>query len=151
MGRVEKVIENEITFSKFCTRALTDKGRKLANCIRRKSGAFMEIFPSVVAKQRVVLRGLNEMVNKAEPMLNELVSSAVEISLSFEEIETLLRGVGEKNKCILFKIVQRILVPVSFLGISRKVVIFGNPEETKDAKEIFEEELVLIKNVLSSR
>ena len=80
------------------------------------------------------------MVNKAEQMVEELLSSAVEIALSVEEKETLLRRGGE---CIVDKIRQRISVPVSLLG-NRKVVIYGKSKETK-------EELELVQRVLNSR
>ena len=95
-----------------------------------------------------MLRGCVEMVNKAELMLEEISSSVVEISVSDEEREALLSGGGKKKGCILEKIRQMISVPIGFQG-SRKVVIHGKPEETKEAKEIFEEELGLVKKVLS--
>ena len=41
-------------------------------------------------------------------------------------------------------------MPIRLQG-SRKVVIYGKPEETKEAKEIVEEEVGLVKKVLSSR
>ena len=69
-------------------------------------------------------------------MLEELLSSAVEMALSVEEKEALLRRGGKKEECIVDKIRQRISVPVSLLG-NRKVVIYGKPKETKEAKEIF--------------
>ena len=40
-------------------------------------------------------------------------------------------------------------MPVSVRG--RKVVIFGKPGETKEAKEIVEEELRLLRKILSGR
>ena len=97
-----------------------------------------------------MLTGCVEMVNKAELMLEEISSSAVEISVSDEERETLLSGGGKKKGCILEKIRQRISVPIRLQG-SRKVVIYGKPEETKEAKEIVEEDVGLVKKVLSSR
>jgi len=145
----KKDIERKLSYSRDFTRALTDMGGKLANRIRRESGAVMKIIQSFEATQRVVLRGPTEMVNKAELMLVELLSSTVEISVSHEEKEVLLRGSGEKKECILNKIRQRISVPVSLLG-SRKVVIYGKPEETKEAKEVFDEELELVKKILRS-
>ena len=80
-------------------------------------------------------------------MLEDLLSSAVEITLSNEERQVLL-GRGSRNTgCILNKIEQIISVPLSFqVG---KVVIYGKPEETKKAKQIFEGELELVKKVLS--
>jgi len=84
-----KVIEKELTFSSGFTRALTDKGGKLAKSIRQGSGAYIHIYiPSVARgreKGRVVVRGHAEMVNKAEQMLEELLSSAVEIPVSAGE------------------------------------------------------------------
>ena len=141
-----EVIERKLT---YFTRALTDKGGKLANRIRRESGAIMQMIQSFEARERVVLRGPTEMIDKAEQMLEEILSSAVEIALSVDEKEALLRGSGEKKECILNKIRQRISVPISLRG-SGKVVIYGKPEETKKAKEVFEEELGLVKKVLSS-
>ena len=88
------------------------------------------------------------MVNKAEQMLEELLSTAVEISVSVEEAEVLARG-GKKKECILDKIRQRISVPLTLRG--GKVVMFGEPGETKVAIEIFKEELRLVKKALSSR
>ena len=144
----KKVIERELSYSRVFTRALTDKGGKLANRIRRESGAIMKIIQSFEATQRVVLRGPTEMVNKAEQMLEELLSTAVEISVSVEEAEALRRG-GKKKGCILDKIKQRISVPLTLRG--GKVVMFGEPGETKVAIEIFKEELRLVKKALSSR
>ena len=123
------------------------KGEKLENSIRRKSGTNMNIIRPSEANEIVVLNGPTEMVNKAEQMLEELLSSAVEMALSVEEKEALLRRGGEKEECIVDKIRQRISVPVSLLG-NRKVVIYWKPKETK---EIFEEELELVLRVLNSR
>merc|ERR1719341_1168104 len=111
----KKDIERKLSYSRDFTRALTDMGGKLANRIRRESGAVMKIIQSFEATQRVVLRGPTEMVNKAEQMLEELLSSAVEISVSVEEAEALLRG-GKKKGCILNKIEQRISVPLTLRG-----------------------------------
>ena len=147
-----KVIEKELTFSSGFTRALTDKGGKLAKSIRQGSGAYIHIYiPSVARgreKGRVVVRGHAEMVNKAEQMLEELLSSVVEISVSPEEKDALLSRCGKERGCILDKIRQRISVPLSMQGM--KAVIFGKPEETKVAKEIFEEELRLVRKILST-
>ena len=147
-----KVIEKELTFSSGFTRALTDKGGKLAKSIRQGSGAYIHIYiPSVARgreKGRVVVRGHAEMVNKAEQMLEELLSSVVEISVSPEEKDALLSRCGKERGCILDKIRQRISVPLSMQGM--KAVIFGKPEETKVAKEIFEEELRLVQKILST-
>ena len=144
----DKVIERELSYSRDFTRALTDMGGKLANRIRRESGAVMKIIQSFEARERVVLRGPTEMVNKAEQMLEELLSTAVEISVSVEEVEVLARG-GKKKECILDKIEQKISVPLTLRG--GKVVMFGEPGETKVAIEIFKEELRLVKKALSSR
>ena len=46
------------------------------------------------------------------------------------------------------KINEKISVPISFKG--KTIVMFGKPEETKVAKEIFEEELRVVKKVLST-
>ena len=146
-----KVIEKELTFSSGFTRALTDKGGKLVRSITRGSGAHLHIIPSFARggeKERVVVRGYAEMVNKAEQMLEELLSSAVEISVSAEETEALFSRCGKERGCILDKIMQRISVPLSLHG--RKAVMFGKPEETKVAKEIFEEELRLVQKILST-
>ena len=145
----KKDIERKLSYSRGFTRALIDKGGKLANRIRRESGAIMQMIQSFEARERVVLRGPTEMIDKAEQMLEEILSSAVEIALSVDEKEALLRGSGEKKECILNKIRQRISVPISLRG-SGKVVIYGKPEETKKAKEVFEEELGMVKKVLSS-
>ena len=144
----KKDIERKLSYSRDFTRALTDMGGKLANRIRRESGAVMKIIQSFEARERVVLRGPTEMVNKAEQMLEELLSTAVEISVSVEEVEVLARG-GKKKECILDKIRQRISVPLTLRG--GKVVMFGEPGETKVAIEIFKEELRLVKKALSSR
>merc|ERR1719222_1675566 len=109
----------------------------------------MKIIQSFEARERVVLRGPTEMVYKAEQMLEELLSSAVEISVSVEEAEALVRGGGKKKECILDKIEQKISVPLTLRG--GKVVMFGKPGETKVAIEIFKEELRLVKKALSSR
>ena len=45
----------------------------------------------------MVLRGPNEMVNKAELMLEEISSSVVEISVSDEEREALLSEVARRR------------------------------------------------------
>merc|ERR550519_921521 len=111
----KKVIERELSYSRVFTRALTDKGGKLANRIRRESRAIVKIIPSFEAMERVVLKGPTEVVNKAELMLEELLSSALEISVSVEEKEALLRGGSKKKKCILDKIKPRISAPVSLL------------------------------------
>ena len=108
----------------------------------------MNIIRPSEANEIVVLNGPTEMVNKAEQMLEELLSSAVEMALSVEENEALLRRGGKKEECIVDKIRQRISVPVSLLG-NRKVVIYGKPKETKEAKEIFGGELALVKKVLN--
>ena len=146
-----KVIEKELTFSSGFTRALTDKGGKLVRSIRQGSGAYIHIIPSVARggeKERLVVQGHAEMVNKAEKMMEELLSSAVKISVSAEETEALFSRCGKERGCILDKIMQRISVPLSLHG--RKAVMFGKPEETKVAKEIFEEELRLVQKILST-
>ena len=101
-----------------------------------------------------MLTGCVEMVNKAELMLEELLSSALEIPLSVEEQEALMtasmRG-GNKKECILGRISQRISVPVQWVKQGRKVMIFGKVGERQEAKKIFEEELKLVKKALSSR
>ena len=55
---------------------------------------------------------------------------------------------GKKKGCIFGKIVQMISVPISFKG--KTIAMFGKPEETKVAKEIFEEELRMVKKMLST-
>ena len=47
------------------------------------------------------------------------------------------------------KIAERISVPLRLQG-SRKVLLYGKPQETKEAKETFEKELKLVKKVLST-
>ena len=142
--------EKELTYSRTFTRALTDKGGKLANSIRRESGAYMDIIPSFGGgKEKVVLRGPAEKVNKAEQMMEELLSSVVEIYVSDEEKEALLRGGGKNKVCIMDKISHKISVPSAIRR--QEVLIYGKPEETRVAKEIFEEELELVKEVLSNR
>ena len=82
--------------------SLMAKGGKLANRIRRESGAHLQIIQSSEASKGVILRGHAEMVNKAELMLKEISSSAVEISVSDEEREVLLSG-GGKKKVVFWK------------------------------------------------
>ena len=98
-----------------------------------------------------MLKGPAKRVKKAEQMLEELLSSAVEISVSGEEKAALLSGTGsgKKNERILDKINEMISVPIKFKG-KQTIVMFGKPEETKVAKEIFEEKLRMVKKVLST-
>ena len=84
------------------------------------------------------------MVDKAEQMLEELLSTALEISLSAEERKALLSKRARK-KCIFNKIRQKISVPLQLHG--KKVFIFGKSGDTKEAKEILEEEFRLVKEV----
>ena len=143
------LIERKLTYSRCFTRALTDKGGKLIKNITRESGTSLHIIQSFGAEQTVVLKGPVEMVNKAELMLKELLSSAVKISLSVEEKHTLLSKSGKKKKCILDVIGGRISVPLNFQD--RNVLMFGKPRDTEEAKKIFKEELRLVKEALNSR
>ena len=112
----EKQIKREIILKRDFMISVMAKGGKLANRIRRESGAHLQIIQSSEASKGVVLRGHAEMVNKAELMLKEISSSAVEISVSDEEREVLLSGGGKKKGCILEKIRQRISVPIRLQG-----------------------------------
>ena len=100
--RDKEVIEKELTFRRFFTRALTEKGGKLINRIIWETRVNLIVIRSFEAREKVVLRGLNKMVNKAELMLEEISSSAVEISVSDEEREVLLSG-GGKKKVVFWK------------------------------------------------
>ena len=83
---------------------------------------------------------------EAHVLLEELLVSAEEICLSGEEREALLtRG----KRCIMGKIQQKLQVPAQLQG--QKMLLFGKPEETREAKEMVEEELKLVRETLSGR
>ena len=96
--------------------------------------------------ETVVLKGASESVVKAEQMLEELFSSAEEISLSAEEREALMTG---GKRCIMGKIQQKLQVPAQLQG--QKMMLFGMPEETREAKVVAEGELKLVRKILSGR
>jgi len=148
-----EAVEKKLVFNRGFTRALTDKGGKLVRRIRNNSGAHVHVIGSGAREETVVLRGPVKLVNKAEPMLEELLSSALEISLQFslsdEEDRALLKG--GKEGCIMNEISRRISVPVHCDNINRKLVIYGEKEEMMEAKNIVEEELRLVNKILSER
>ena len=74
-----------LTFKKFFTRGLLGTSEMLVNDVENKSGAEVGVIRSGGEDQTVVLRGTSKSVDKAEEMLNELLSSAQEISLSWED------------------------------------------------------------------
>ena len=112
-------------------------GGKLVNEIRNASGVKVDIiFSPGIEQTDVVLKGPATSVEKAERMLLELLSSAKEINLTYEEKNALVTGGKE---CLMVKLQWRLQVPVSIQG--RKLLLFGKSEETKKASEIIEEEL----------
>ena len=144
-----EAVEKKLVFNRGFTRALTDKGGKLVRRIRNNSGAHVHVIGSGAREETVVLRGPVKLVNKAEQMLEELLSSAMEISLSDEEDHALHKG--GKEGCIMNEISRRISVPVHCDNINRKLVIYGEKEEMMEAKNIVEEELRLVNKILSER
>ena len=139
-----EVVEKIFFFKKSFTRGLTDMSGKLVDEIRNVSGAEVRV---IFSKSRspgieevVMLKGPLRSVEKAEQMLLELLSSAKEKNLSSDEKKALMGG---KKKCLLAQLRGRSQVPVSYQG--GKLFLFGKPEETKKAEEMFEEEL---KNIL---
>jgi len=140
-------VEKKLTYKKPFTRALTSKGGKLLKDIRKYSGTDIYFsHSSGGGVETVVLLGASESVVKAEQMLEELLASAEEICLSGEEREALLtRG----KRCIMGKIQQKLQVPAQLQG--QKMLLFGKPEETREAKEMVEEELKLVRETLSGR
>ena len=130
----EGKIVKELTFKKSFTRALTDKGGKLVNDLQNESGASIGITPSHGEEETVELKGPSKSVEKAEQMMEELLSSAKDIYLSYEEKDALL--IGGKN-CILVSMCGRLQVPAQIQG--RKLVLIGKPEETRKAREMVEE------------
>ena len=140
-------MEKKLSFKKSFTRALTDKSGKLVKDIKIDSRAFVDIVPSPGrAEETVVLKGTSESVGKAEQMLMALCSSVHEISLSSEEREALLTG---GKRCILTMIRLKLQVPLYLQG--QKLLLFGKPSDTKEAKEIIEEELRLVRKILSCK
>jgi len=137
----KEVVEKRLVFKRVFTRALTDKSGKLVERIRKNSGAQVRIIGSREREETVVLWGHVKLVNKAEQMLQELLSSAIEISLSDEEDRALHKG------CIMKEMSRRISVPVHC--DNRKLVIHGEKKEMMEAKHIVEEELRLVKRILS--
>ena len=140
-------VEKKLTYNKSFTRALTDKGGNLLKDIRKYSGTdiYLSHF-SGGAVETVVLKGASESVVKAEQMLAELLASAEEISLSGEERRALMTG---GKQCIMGKIHQKLQVPAQLQG--QTILLFGKPEEIKEAKEMVEEELKLVRKILSGR
>ena len=149
-GQLEKcsaLVEKKLTLNKSFTRALTDKGGNLLKDIRKYSGTDIYFsHSSGGGVETVVLLGASESVVKAEQMLEELLASAEEICLSGEEREALLtRG----KRCIMGKIQQKLQVPAQLQG--QKMMLFGKPEETREAKVVAEGELKLVSKILSGR
>ena len=140
-------VEKKLTYNKSFTRALTDKGGNLLKDIRKYSGTdiYLSHF-SGGAVETVVLKGASESVVKAEQMLAELLASAEEISLSGEERRALMTG---GKQCIMGKIHQKLQVPAQLQG--QTILLFGKPEEIKEAKVVVEEELKLVRKSLSGR
>jgi len=145
-GVMEGQTVKKLTCDRSFTRALTDKGGKLIRKIRSYSRAEVNIIKSCEEEEHVVLRGPTKSVEKAEQMLKELLSSAQEISLSWEEKEALITG---GKRCIMDNLRSKLQVPVSFKG--QKLLLFGKPEDTKKAKEMVEKELRLVRKILSGR
>ena len=131
-----EVVEKKLYFKKPFTRGLMDKGRKLVNEIQNESGARVDIIPSPGIEQTVVLKGPLLLVENAEKMLSEIVSSAQELSLSYKEKDALLSG---GKGCLLEKLQAKLQVAACIEG--RKLVLFGKSEDTKKAMGIIEEEL----------
>ena len=73
---------------------------------------------------------------KAEEKPRELLSSALEISLSYEEKQALVTG-GES--CILQSTRERLQVAANSQG--KTLLLVGEPEKTKEAMEFIEREL----------
>ena len=126
----------KLTLNKSFTKALTSKGRKLANEIQYESGARVDIIPSPGIEENVVLKGPLLFVENAKGMLMELQSSAQELSLSYEEKTALLSG---GKGCLLKKLQVMLQVALGIEG--RKLVLFGKSDDSKKAMEIIEEEL----------
>ena len=133
LRRSEVAEEQKVKKLSF-TRALTDKGGKLVNDLQKESGASIGITPSHGEEETVELKGPSKSVEKAEQMMEELLSSAKDIYLSYEEKDALL--IGGKN-CILVSMCGRLQVPAQIQG--RKLVLIGKPEETSQAREMVEE------------
>ena len=106
----EEQKEKKLTFKKPFTRALTGK---LLNGIENNSGAVVDVIRSPGERETVMLRGTSKSVDKVEGMLEELLSSALEIFISGEERDALLTG---GRRCIMNKIQQKLQVPLSFQG-----------------------------------
>ena len=144
LAKCEALVEKKLTVNKSFARSVTSKGGKLLKYI--DSGAQIDFIHSGGAVETVVLKGASESVVKAEQMLEELLASAVEICLSGEEREALLtRG----KRCIMGKIQQKLQVPAQLQG--QKMMLFGKPEETREAKVVAEGELKLVSKILSGR
>jgi len=126
----------KLTLNKSFTKALTSKGRKLANEIQYESGARVDIIPSPGIEENVVLKGPLLFVENAKGMLMELQSSAQELSLSYEEKTALLSG---GKGCLLKKLQVMLKVALGIEGM--KLVLFGKSDDSKKAMEIIEEEL----------
>ena len=118
-GEVQgEVVEKKLYFKKRFTRGLTDMGGKLVNEIQNESGARVDIIPSPGIEQTVVLKGPLLLVENAEKMLSEIVSSAQELSLSYKEKDALLSG---GKGCLLEKPEVMLEVALSIEG--RKLVL----------------------------
>ena len=136
-GEVQgEVVEKKLYFKKRFARGLTAMGGKLVKEIQNESGARVDIIPSPGIEQTVVLKGPLLLVENAEKMLSEIVSSAQELSLSYKEKDALLSG---GKGCLLEKLQAKLQVAACIEG--RKLVLFGKSEDTKKAMGIIEEEL----------
>ena len=136
-GEVQgEVVEKKLYFKKSFTRGLTDKGGKLVKEIQKESGARVDIIRSPGIEETVVLNGPLLLVENAEKMLSEIVSSAQELSLSYKEKDALLSG---GKGCLLKKLQVMLQVALGIEG--RKLVLFGKSDDSKKAMEIIEEEL----------
>ena len=114
MVMCETIVEKKLTINMLYGRALTARGGQLLEEIRNYSGAKVEVNPFTGAEEEiVVLRGSSESVAKAEEKLNELLSSAQEISLSFEEKRVLLSG---GKGCLMDKLRGRVQVSLKLEG-----------------------------------
>ena len=93
--------------------------------------------------RKLVFIGKPEETRKAKEMaeqkLRELLASALEIPLSYDEKHVLLTG---GKSCILHRIRSKLQVVVSLQG--RTLLLAGEPEKTKEASEIIERELTLV-------
>ena len=94
--------------------------------------------------------------------LSKLPSAKVLLKLEFDtedQVSSILWSLScvgsiscilfHRKKCIIGEIRQKLQVPASLGG--QKILLFGKPEENKEAKEIVEEELRLVRQILSGR